>query len=249
MQEESKEIQAEQESLGEPTLTPNGAEPSLQGDADVDQAPVSEDGEQACAEPVSAVSQEDVAVDAPTEPDQATQTDAAEAFTTPKTAARSGIVISKTTMIIGAVAIVLGLVAAIALGMWISNRNSDPWRIESGLIDYGGFASDAASADQIVIPGYGEILLEADTRDVMLILPNYASNPCYFRFSILLKDSGEVIYTSGLVPPGKATQELTLKRAVSSGNYPAIIQIETFSLDKSHTPMNGANVETVLNFR
>lgn len=158
-------------------------------------------------------------------------------------------VIPKAAIIIVAVLIPLVIAMSVGAGIWYANRKEDPWRVESGLVDYGGFSTETGSSDQIVIPGYGEILLDADTRDVMLILPNPSGNPCYFRFSILLKESGEVIYTSGLVPPGKAIGELRLKRALSEGNYPATIQIETFSLDESHTPMNGANVETVLNLR
>lgn len=160
-----------------------------------------------------------------------------------------GFVVSKTVMIALAIGLPICLAAAIAFGVWIGIKNQDPWRIESGLVDYGGLSSDAGSTDQIVIPGYGEILLEAETRDVMLILPNPAGNPCYFRFSILLKEGNEKIYTSGLVPPGKAIEEIRLSRALEAGNYPAIIQIETFSLDETRTPMNGANVETVLNLR
>lgn len=167
----------------------------------------------------------------------------------PLSTVRKGILLTKTHAVI-LTAVVLALVgASVGVGMWINERKNDPWRIESDLTDYGDFSSSGGTSDQIVIPGYGDILLEADTRDVMLILPNPASNPCYFRFSILLKESNEVIYTSGLVPPGKAIEALTLKRDFPKGDYPAVIQIETFSLDRSRTPLNGANVEVILNFR
>lgn len=159
------------------------------------------------------------------------------------------LMIPKVAIITVAVLIPLVIAMSVGVGIWYANWKEDPWKVESGLVDYGGFSAETGSSDQIVIPGYGEILLDADTRDVMLILPNPSGNPCYFRFSILLAESGEVLYTSGLVPPGKAIENLRLKRALSEGNYPAVIQIETFSLDETHTPMNGANVETVLNLR
>lgn len=174
---------------------------------------------------------------------------AAQESATPLRTVESGFVISKAAMTLCAIAVPICLAAAIGIGVWIGGTRSDPWRVESGLVDYGGFASNVPTSDQIVIPGYGEILLEANTRDVMLILPNPAGNPCYFRFSILLRESGEVIYTSGLVPPGKAIEALRLKKALEAGSYPATIQIETFSLDDSHSPMNGANVEVVLQLR
>ena len=177
-------------------------------------------------------------------------TEASEGQTVPQsTGARRGFVMTKQMIVVCAAIFVVCLFGAVFFGMWMNEIKKDPWRVESGLVNYGDFSSQSPTSDQIVIPGYGDILLEADTRDVMLILPNPASNPCYFRFTIVLAESGDTIYSSGLVPPGKAIQSLKLNRAFAEGDYPAIIQIETFSLDADRTPMNGANVETVLNFR
>lgn len=237
---EDKNMQAEPSSADEVFSVQND---DAQAVSDTDADAVTE--ENPSAEPQAADVSEELQA-------ESLQTEAiadAEVSDVPQPTVRKGILIPKPVMLAGAVIATLCLAGAIVFGMWISGSFFDPWKIESGLIDYGGLSSDAATSDQIVVPGYGEILLEADTRKVMLTLPNYAGNPCYFRFSIVLKDSGEAIYTSGLVPPGKAIEKLTLKRALPSGNYPAIIQIETFSLDASYTPMNGANVETVLNLR
>lgn len=210
------------ENLGDALQEPSDVEPSVLGENTVDD------------------------VEGATEPSSELALD--EAVHTAKSLTRvsNAFLIPKAVKVVGLVVIVL---AAIAFGAWIGAKQNDPWRVESGLADYGGFSSESGSSDQIVIPGYGEILLDADTRDVMLILPNPSGNPCYFRFSILLKDGNEEIYTSGLVPPGKAIEKLRLNRKLEKGNYPAIIQIETFSMDGTLTPMNGANVETVLNFR
>ncbi len=246
MQEREKELHpnapAEDETVSESDVAesvPDAAEPSAQELANTDTTDT--DGEVYDGTDAT-----------PDLPEAAVQSaEAMESIQAPSKLPRAlgGLVLPKGTIIIGSVVLLLCLVAATGVGVLIGMRNRDPWRVESGLVDYGGLSSENGSSDQIVIPGYGEILLDADTRDVMLILPNPSGNPCYFRFSILLKESGEVIYTSGLVPPGKAIGELRLKRALSEGNYPATIQIETFSLDESHTPMNGANVETVLNLR
>ncbi len=245
MQESEKEIRSENPVTKEGSSLPNSTE--LDWGAAEDISPVLEEPEFS----------DEIAVDKELEelPDQVMEGNTADVVAdTPETAPNlsgtvGGFVVSKTVMLALAIGLPICLVAAIAFGVWIGIKNQDPWRIESGLVDYGGLSSEAESTDQIVIPGYGEILLEADTRDVMLILPNPAGNPCYFRFSILLKEGNEKIYTSGLVPPGKAIEELRLSRALEAGNYPAIIQIETFSLDETRTPMNGANVETVLNLR
>lgn len=104
-----------------------------------------------------------------------------------------------------------------------------------------------ASGDSvgIQIPGYPSILLAADTQDVAVALVNPDGNPCYFIFELVLKDGGESLYTSKLVPPGQAITHITLSRALAAGNYDATLKITTFSLT-DQTPMNGANVETVL---
>ena len=152
-------------------------------------------------------------------------------------------------------AILLGTVAAVLVGcvlfgVWVYQTQNDAWRIDPNAKDYDFSFSDGsnASEDHIAVPGYSEIVLPADTKNVQLVLLNPKGNPCDFRFTLILKDSGEALYTSGLVPPGQAITELKLKRALGTGTYPLVIQIETFSIN-DHTPMNGANVETTLSVR
>lgn len=97
----------------------------------------------------------------------------------------------------------------------------------------------------IKIPGYPSITLPAGQEEVTVALLNPEGNPCYFTFELALKDTDEVLYTSGLVPPGKVISDITLSRALSAGEYNAVIRISTTSLEDG-SAMNGANVETVL---
>lgn len=78
-----------------------------------------------------------------------------------------------------------------------------------------------------------------------MALLNPDGNPCYFKFELVLKSTGETIYTSKLVPPGKAITNITLSKALAEGEYDATIKISTYSLT-DQSAMNGANVETVL---
>lgn len=105
--------------------------------------------------------------------------------------------------------------------------------------------SEKKEAVGIKIPGYPSITLPANQEDVTLALLNPEGNPCYFTFELALKDTGEVLYTSGLVPPGQMISDLTLSRALPEGEYNAVIRISTTSLADG-SAMNGANVETVL---
>ena len=61
----------------------------------------------------------------------------------------------------------------------------------------------------------------------------------------MLKDTGELLYESKLVPPGNAITEITMSKALPAGEYDATIKISTLSLDGT-TALNGANEETVL---
>ena len=98
----------------------------------------------------------------------------------------------------------------------------------------------------IRIPGYPRITISADTKDVTMNLQNPEGNPCYFTFTLVLKDTDETIYQSKMVEPGKAITQITLSKELSAGEYPAILKISTAALDDGRA-MNGANVETVLN--
>ena len=105
--------------------------------------------------------------------------------------------------------------------------------------------TDDAPAAGIKIPGYPSITLPKDQKTVNVALLNPEGNPCYFTFELVLKDTGESLYKSKLVPPGKAITEITMSRALSAGEYNATIKITTTSLEDG-SAMNGANVETVL---
>ena len=102
-----------------------------------------------------------------------------------------------------------------------------------------------APAVGIKIPGYPSITLPKDQKTVNVALLNPEGNPCYFTFELVLKDTGESLYKSKLVPPGKAITEITMARALPAGQYDATIKITTTSLADG-SAMNGANVETVL---
>ncbi len=101
------------------------------------------------------------------------------------------------------------------------------------------------SAVGIKIPGYPSITIAKDSEDVTMALLNPEGNPCYFKFVIELKDSGEKLFESKYVKPGDCIYDVHLTKPLAAGEYPAVIKITTISLD-GETPLNGANVETLL---
>ena len=123
------------------------------------------------------------------------------------------------------------------------------WDIDEGAGDWNGQQlpdkTDDAPAAGIKIPGYPSITLPKNQKTVNVALLNPEGNPCYFTFELVLKDTGESLYKSKLVPPGKAITEITMSKALPAGEYDATIKITTTSLEDG-SAMNGANVETVL---
>ncbi|MBR2309431.1 MAG: hypothetical protein IKA47_02715 [Oscillospiraceae bacterium] len=170
------------------------------------------------------------------------------------------IVISKKTLIIALIVLLLLIAGAVTLALnwnnWFgdvpdgpSSSQTGDWDIDPGTDDWDGEKlpdkTDDAPAAGIKIPGYPSITLPKDQKTVNVALLNPEGNPCYFTFEIVLKETGESLYKSKLVPPGKAITEITMARALSAGQYEATIKISTTSLEDG-SAMNGANVETVL---
>ena len=173
----------------------------------------------------------------------------------------SQIVISKRTLIIGLAVILLLIIGAMTLAIgwntWFgdstptgpsSSQNGNP-DIDPGAGDWNGAQipdkTPGEPAAGIKIPGYPSITLPKNKETVNVALINPEGNPCYFTFELILKDTGESLYKSKLVPPGKAITEITMSKALEAGEHNAIIKITTTSLQDG-SAMNGANVETVL---
>ena len=162
------------------------------------------------------------------------------------------------TIIIAILVMALVVLVALNWNSWFHKEvvPTTPTTSQNGNLDIDENAGDwngqtlpdktpSAPAVGIKIPGYPSIMLPKDQKTVNVALLNPEGNPCYFAFEIVLKDTGESIYQSKLVPPGKAITEITMTRALSAGEYPATIKITTTSLEDG-SAMNGANVETVL---
>lgn len=147
--------------------------------------------------------------------------------------------------------IIICLITIILAGLiyfWKSGNGGSDSAFRPDLDPNAKAQTEQGSGDKpegIRIPGYPSITIKADQKDVEMNLMNPEGNPCYFTFEIVLNDTDETIYTSKMVEPGKAITDVTLKKAIPAGKYPATIKITTASLEDG-SAMNGANVETVL---
>lgn len=83
----------------------------------------------------------------------------------------------------------------------------------------------------IQVRGFTTWSIPANTSENLSIpLENPEGNPCYFSFEILLSDTGEVIYSSDMVPPGEKISRININREFGAGDYPATIKIKTNEL-------------------
>ena len=157
--------------------------------------------------------------------------------------ATKGFVIQSWQIAVAVVIVVALVVGGILLGTVLNNQNTD-----DPIVDYTGplVNKNPDALGNIALPGYGGIKFPANSKKVTLELPNPVGNPCYFRYTLTLVETDEVLYESELIEPGKMVKELTLNRALSQGTYTLRITIDTFSLADGTTPMNGGVQEVTV---
>lgn len=111
---------------------------------------------------------------------------------------------------------------------------------------------EQAPSQGVAIPGWGSITLPPDTTEITVDFFNPEQNAelYYLTFELRLPDDSEqgyeVLYTSGLVEPGKHIQKITLSRGLSAGTYNAVIHVQPYRMDEAKTPTNNADMKTEL---
>ena len=149
-----------------------------------------------------------------------------------------------------AAAVVLALVTgAVFLGTTLGGDKGPD--LDDSAIDYDWILSDGNSTTPggIILPGYPALTFPAGESRIELVLPNPLNNPCYFRYTLTIVETGEVLYQSKLIAPGQAVLAADLSRALPVGTYTLRIMIDTFSLADGTTPMNGGVQEVKLNVK
>lgn len=100
--------------------------------------------------------------------------------------------------------------------------------------------------DSTMVPMISEMSAGASDGNVNTLLINPEGNGCYFIFSIVADDTGEVFYESGLVEPGKAIAGFELDRIPEPGTYDVTVQVKTRDINDHEQELNGAEVKTTL---
>ena len=152
--------------------------------------------------------------------------------------------------------ILLVVVAVVAVGATL--LITQPWAggeekpsgggliIDSGAGDYVA-PTQGVVAQGVAIPGWGSITIPANQQIVSVDFYNPEANEglYYLTYKLSLADTGEVLYESNAIPPGKHIQSITLSRALPTGTYNAVIHVQPYSIS-DEMPTNNANLKTKL---
>lgn len=99
----------------------------------------------------------------------------------------------------------------------------------------------------ISIPGWTAIKLPANSKEGQVSLHNPIENAEYYDLSFCLSlDTGETVFTTGLIRPGEKCSQVSLERELDAGEYQARLLIQPYLMDENHTPTNNAVINILL---
>lgn len=93
----------------------------------------------------------------------------------------------------------------------------------------------------IILPGFAEL----DINNPGKLLCNL-NEDFYLQFNIILKDTDELIYSSGLVEYGGYINVIELNRKLKKGEYDAIVFIQPYDMAMNKTNSAQLNVKIKL---
>lgn len=158
----------------------------------------------------------------------------------------------KWIIIISAVLAVAIIACAVLLVLLL--KPEDDTKIPGGGVVYdpnqGDYVPPATEGAQngISIPGFGTWTIPPKVTEVTTDFYNPEANAgkYYLTFEVRIPNNSEqgyeVVYTSGLVEPGKHIQKVTLSRGFEKGEYDALLFVQPYTMDENQTPTNNANI-------
>lgn len=146
-----------------------------------------------------------------------------------------------------AILLALLLMIGCLLGGWYWLNRNEGVDLDKSAISYqmpNGMKNE--NPEEIMMPVFSELKMAKGSDEIAVGLVNPEGNPCYFKYSILLKEDNKKLYESKWIEPGNAVVEIKLTQTLKTGSYPIIIKIDTGSLDDVETALNGGEIDAVL---
>ncbi|MBS5344647.1 MAG: hypothetical protein KHX91_08860 [Clostridium sp.] len=156
------------------------------------------------------------------------------------------IVKTSNNIIIIPIILSLLIIGGIIGGIIAVNQNSRSF-LDQAAISYqmpNGIKNE--NPNEIMIPVFTELVRPAGSNKVAAGLVNPEGNPCYFQYSIYLKENEQLLYESKWIEPGTAIMEFEIMEQLQVGEYPIEIRIKTGSLNDLEVEMNGGEIDAVL---
>ena len=82
-----------------------------------------------------------------------------------------------------------------------------------------------------IIPHYDSVTIAAGSPEVNMLLSNPAENFCLLTFEIILQETEETLYNSGMIAPDMYIEDLALSRPLEEGVYNAVLKIQACDLE------------------
>lgn len=142
--------------------------------------------------------------------------------------------------------VIFGMLAALILAyLWYEKRNEVPG-LDEAAVAYKAEGLVNTDSDRTMIPILDDVVVQRDVGRAENVLINPEGNVCYFKFSLTLDDTGEVLYESGLVEPGTAIVGFDLDVIPEPGTYNVTLNVQTRDINDYEQALNGGEIKTTL---
>lgn len=100
----------------------------------------------------------------------------------------------------------------------------------------------------ITIPGWGGIKIQAgvEEADIALYNPEENADWYYLTFEVRLKETDEIVFSTGLIPPGMYCTKAVLSHPFEKGTYPCILHVQPYRMDAALSETNNAEMDIEL---
>lgn len=97
----------------------------------------------------------------------------------------------------------------------------------------------------IAIPGWAGLSIPAGVTEATLPLHNPEANKdwYYLTFELRLKDTNEVLFATGLIPPGLYCNKVELSRPLEAGTYQCVMRVQPYFIREVPSPTNNAEFD------
>jgi hypothetical protein len=167
----------------------------------------------------------------------------------------SGLTTKRIILILGALVIVCAaVIVAIMLLRSTSDISAEQSPLGNLVIDESNIDAIGAEIEEKVAKGMFETHMnttwtfpDGESASSNAVMGNAASNNYPFYFTVTLSDTGEIVYTSSLLPVGTVIKEIVLNKDLDKGVYPAVVGINMVDENGEAVENNmGINISVII---